>query len=127
MSHARLCRNVLYGSVFVFALTGAAGAFAQSPPPKGLEALPDVPPPPKLSDKPTPADADDATSITIRQEGENKIEEFRTKGGRLYAVRVTPRVGKPYVMVDPDGKGTMTNATELNGGVRPSQWTIFEF
>jgi hypothetical protein len=100
-------------------------ASAQTP--QDLKALPDVPPPPKLSDKPVPADADDAPSITIRQEGENKVEEFRTKGGRVYAVRVTPRIGKPYLLVDPDGKATVPNTMELNGGTRPAQWTLFEF
>ena len=107
------------------ALSLAGAAFAQSPP-KGLEPLPDVPPPPKLSNAPTPDDAD-APQITIRQEGESKVEEFRTRGGRLYAIRVTPRIGKPYLLVDPDGKGTMTNAGEINGGVKAPQWTLFEF
>lgn len=108
----------------LFAMTSGA-ALAQSTP-KGLEPLPDIPPPPRLSTTPTPED-DESPAITIRQDGENKVEEFRTKGGRLYAVRVTPKIGAPYVLVDPDGKGTMTNATEINGGVRAPQWTLFEF
>ena len=62
-----------------------------------------------------------------RQEADSKVEEFRTKNGKLYAVRVTPRIGKPYLLIDPDGKGTMTNAGEINGGVKAPQWTIFEF
>lgn len=106
-------------------------AFAQSPP-KGLEALPDIPPPPKLSNVPGTDDLENP-QVTIRQgEGGAKVEEFRTKGGKLYAVRVTPTIGKPYVLVDPDGSGRMinpaeTNAGEINGGVHPAQWTLFEF
>lgn len=103
----------------------AATAHAQQPP-KGLEPLPDVPPPPKLSNAPTTDDAD-GPQVTIRQDGESKVEEFRTKGGKVYAIRVTPRIGKPYLLVDPDGRGTMTNADEINGGVKAPQWTIFEF
>lgn len=103
----------------------SAAALAQAPP-KDLEPLPDIPPPPKLSNTPTSDDAE-APQITIRQEADSKVEEFRTRGGKLYAVRVTPRFGKPYVLVDPDGKGTMTNATEINGGVKAPQWTLFEF
>ena len=91
-----------------------------------LQPLPDVPPPPKLSTQPLPEDAD-APQVTIRQDGDTKVEEFRTRSGKVYAIRVTPRVGKPYLLVDPDGKGTMTNATEINGGVRAPQWTILEF
>ena len=103
----------------------AAGAFAQTTP-KGLEPLPEIPPPPKLSNAPAGDDAE-APQVTIRQDGESKVEEFRTRGGKIYAIRVTPKIGKPYVLVDPDGKGTMTNATEINGGVRAPQWTILEF
>ena len=108
---------------FAGALMVAVSAFAQTPP--KLEPLPDIPPPPKLSNSTAPDD--EAPQVTIRQEGESKVEEFRTRGGKIYAIRVTPKIGKPYVLVDPDGKGTMTNATEINGGVRAPQWTIFEF
>jgi hypothetical protein len=123
MSNTRFRNAILSGALLALSST----AFAQNPP-KGLEPLPDIPPPPRLSNAPiTPADADDAPSVTIRQEGENKIEEFRTKGGRVYAVRVTPRFGKPYLLVDPDEKGPVPNTTELNGGTRATQWTLFEF
>ena len=124
MSNASPSRRCLRVAMALFAIATAA-SFAQAPP-KGLESLPDVPPPPKLSTTTTPDDAE-TPQITIRQEGENKVEEFRTKSGKVYAIRVTPKIGKPYVLVDPDGKGTMTNATEINGGVKPAQWTIFEF
>lgn len=96
-------------------------AFAQ----KALQPLPDIPPPPKLENSTAPDD--EAPQVTIRQEADSKVEEFRTKSGKLYAIRVTPRIGKPYLLIDPDGKGTMTNAGEINGGVKPPQWTIFEF
>ncbi len=101
---------------------GAALAQAQ---PRNLEPVPDIPPPPRLSTQPQPEDPNEPT-VTIRQEGESKVEEFRSKG-RIYAVRVTPRIGKPYVLVDPDGKGTMTRAEDIGGAVRAPQWTIFEF
>ena len=112
------------GAAFLLGVGGAAFAQATS---KGLEPLPDIPPPPRLSNAPTPADEDDAPSITIRQDGESKVEEFRTKAGRVYAVRVTPKLGKPYMLIDPDGPPGTIPATEINGGVHPAQWTIFEF
>lgn len=124
MSHRSLVSRIQALTAPAILSIGAA-AFAQSPP-KGLEPLPEIPPPPKLSNAPTPDDAD-APQVTIRQEGESKVEEFRTRGGRLYAIRVTPKIGKPYLLVDPDGKGAMTNAGEINGGVKAPQWTLFEF
>ncbi len=124
MSHVR--SSIAVVSVFVAAL--ASNAFAQdAPAPKRLEPLPDVPAPPKLSNTPTPADQDDAPTVNIRQEGETKIEEFRTKEGRVYAVRVTPKIGKPYLLVDPDGKHPITSSGDIGTGVRPAQWTLFEF
>ena len=80
-----------------------------------------------VSNTPTPADQDDAPTVNIRQEGETKIEEFRTKEGRVYAVRVTPKIGKPYLLVDPDGKHPITSSGDIGTGVRPAQWTLFEF
>ncbi len=125
MSHIRSPFAV--AAAALAALVFAGGALAQDAPPKRLEPLPDVPPPPRLSNTPTPADQDDAPSVNIRQEGETKIEEFRTKDGRIYAVRVTPRIGKPYLLVDPDGKHPITDTGNFGTGTRPAQWTLFEF
>ena len=114
----------VYGMAALIA-TGVAGALYAQSQPKDLQPLPDIPPPPKLSSTPIPDDLNDP-QVTIRQEGENKIEEFRSKG-RVYAIRVTPRIGKPYLLIDPDGKGTMTRAEDIGGGMRAPQWTLFEF
>ena len=65
-------------------------------------------------------------AVTIRQESGNRIEEFRVRG-RVYAIRVTPPIGKPYLLVDRTGKGTMTKMDDIAGGTNPPQWTLFEF
>jgi hypothetical protein len=125
-----LVRVLVRSTLVVAASSMSATAFAQTPP-KGLEALPDIPPPPRLSGTPGAADDEDNPQITIKQgEGGTKIEEFRTRGGKLYAVRVTPSIGKPYLLVDPDGTGSVTSSGDLgigSTGVRTAQWTIFEF
>lgn len=117
-------KRIGFGRVAASIALSAAAATAQAQP-SDLQPLPDVPPPPKLSSVPTPADANEP-QVTIRQEGENRIEEFRSKG-RVYAIRVTPRIGKPYLLIDPDGKGTMTQAEDMGGGVKAPLWTILEF
>ncbi len=128
MSRLTVLRSTLLRSSLVVAASlMSVNAFAQTSP-KGLEPLPDIPPPPRLSNTPGAADDEDNPQITIKQgEGGTKIEEFRTRGGKLYAVRVTPSIGKPYLLVDPDGTGSMTSSGELGNGVRPAQWTLFEF
>lgn len=117
--------------VVVVAAAFSTVAWAQTTPP--LEPLPDVPPPPKLSNTTPSPDDDDTPRITIRQdESGTKVEEFRNRAGRVYAIRVTPALGKPYVLVDPDGRGVVPALNEIpagqiNGGVHPAQWTIFEW
>lgn len=98
-------------------------AFAQIPPPPKMEPVPDEAPEVRKG-----SNASDNTepTVTIRQEGNNKIEEFRING-RHYATRVTPKGGKPYVLVDPDGKGRMTPTDDVPARLRPPQWTLFQF
>ncbi len=117
-------RTISYCLVALFALSAASPLFAQSQP-RDLQPLPDIPPPPKLSSTPTSDDPNEP-EVTIRQEGDSKVEEFRSKG-RVYAIRVTPKIGKPYLLIDPDGKGTMTRASEIGGDVKAPLWTILEF
>lgn len=50
--------------------------------------------------------ADEAPSadpeVTIRTEGDKTIQEYR-QNGFLYAIKVTPKGGKPYFLVRADG------------------------
>jgi hypothetical protein len=50
--------------------------------------------------------AEDAPSaepdVTIRQDGDKKIEEFR-QNGFLYAIKITPKGMPPYFLVRADG------------------------
>jgi len=107
-------------AVALFGALVTSAALAQQPP--RAEPLPDIPPPPR------PAQSMDnfEPQVTIRQEGQTRYEEYRMRG-RLYAVRVTPPVGRPYMLVDRTGKGTMTRMDDITGGISPPQWTLFEF
>ncbi|WP_043312128.1 DUF2782 domain-containing protein [Pseudomonas sp. ML96] len=40
--------------------------------------------------------------VTIRQDGDKTITEYR-QNGFLYAIKVTPKNGKPYFLVRADG------------------------
>ena len=40
--------------------------------------------------------------VTIRQDGDKTIQEYR-QNGFLYAIKVTPKNGKPYFLVRADG------------------------
>lgn len=104
---------------------GAVAAQAQQRPPN-LETLPEVPPPPRMAPQDSRNDNLEP-QVTIKQQDGNRVEEYRVRG-RLYAVRVTPPVGRPYLLVDRTGKGVMTRMDDIaGGGVTPPQWTLFEF
>jgi hypothetical protein len=102
-------------------------ALAQStarPRPPGTVPLEEPPPPP-------PMIQGDAASmepeVTVRTEGDQQVEEFRF-GGKLFAQRITPKGGKPYVLMDYKGDGTfMKQDNPLDTGVRVPQWVILEW
>jgi hypothetical protein len=96
----------------------AAGAMAQSRPPK-LEPLPEAPPPP-----PIPGPNEPGVRIPV-QEGD-KVEEVR-EGGRVIAIKVTPPNGKPYFLIDTAGSGNWLRRDSLDDGVRVPMFPIRTF
>ena len=97
----------------------AAGALAQSPPPK-LEPLPEAPPPPVVRDG-----ADEPRVRIAPQEGD-RVEEMR-EGGRVVMLKVTPPSGIPYYLMDVTGNGNFTRRESLDPGIRVPMWTIKTF
>ena len=78
--------------------------------PADLEPLPEAPPPP-LPDSTPPAPtglADEGLEpeVKIIKRNDAVIYEYRING-RLYKVRVEPRVGPPYYLYDRDGDGVL--------------------
>jgi len=102
----------------------ASTALAQDKPtlPKDLAPVPEPPPPPAGHEL-TPSLEPE---VTIRQRGEEQVEEFRI-GGKLYMMKVTPKIGKPYYLVDERGDGKFLRHDGPESGVRVPQWVIFQF
>ena len=61
--------------------------------------------------------------VTIRQEGDKTIQEYRVNGF-LYALKVTPKVGKPYFLVRADGSDGNFIRSDQPDMLIP-QWQIF--
>lgn len=77
---------------------------------------------------PEAAPAEDAIpepEVTITTRGEDRHEEFRL-GGRLYMIKVTPKRGRPYYLIDRDGKGEFARS-EFAPAVSPPTWVLKEF
>ena len=99
---------------------GCAAALAQSRPPQ-LEPLPEPPPPP-----PMPGGAVDEPRVRIPVQEGDRVEEIR-EGGRVVAIKVTPRGGVPYYLYDTTGSGNWMRRDSLDDGVRVPQWPIRTF
>jgi hypothetical protein len=95
-------------------ISGWAVAAPPSEQPPDLAPVPDGPPGP-----------DDAPAVTVRPSGQGTVEEYRSNG-KLYMLKVTPRVGRPYYLVDPRGDGRF-NRMDTLPNLRPPLWTVREF
>ncbi|MNF57634.1 hypothetical protein D3C85_563340 [compost metagenome] len=62
--------------------------------------------------------------ITIRQEGDKTIQEYRVNGF-LYAIKVTPKNGKPYFLVRADGDSNYVRSD--NPDMLIPAWEIFSW
>jgi hypothetical protein len=97
-------------------------AFAAQPVPGNLEPLPA---PPAFTPEPETA-PDEEAEITIIKQTELTIEEYRS-GGKLYMIKVTPKIGAPYYLTDDRGDGKFARQESLDSGFRPPRWIIHKF
>lgn len=88
---------------------------------------PDAPPPPPLPPKKVPSDQIVPT-VTIRTDEKGAlVEEYRINGA-LYMMRVTPKKGVPYYLLDMDGDGNLeTSQIPGDTGPQPVYWKLFEW
>lgn len=70
-------------------------------------------------------DADEA-EVTITKQRTQMVEEYRA-GNRLYMIKITPKIGAPYYLVDDRGDGKFARQESLDSGFRPPQWVIKRF
>lgn len=109
--------------ISVFILASLAGvAWAVDTPPPDLQALP---PPPALN--PDSTDADLEPQVTIVKKKDLVIEEYRV-AGKLYKIKVTPKIGSPYYLIDDRGDGEFSRIDGPDAAnMRPPRWVIFKF
>ncbi|WXL26118.1 DUF2782 domain-containing protein [Ectopseudomonas mendocina] len=63
--------------------------------------------------------------VTIRQDGDRTIHEYRLNGF-LYAIKVTPKNGKPYFLVRADGSDGKFIRSDSPDMLIPA-WEIFSW
>ena len=97
----------------------ASLAFAQQ-----LEPIPEPPPlPSSVPASPVPSEN---PAITVLQRGDDTIEEYRYRG-RLYMLKVTPRVGPAYFLMDVKGDGNMVRKDSLDKDQPLPRWTLINW
>jgi hypothetical protein len=118
---------------FLLAAMLAAPVAAQQGTSEKLERMPDIPPPPpapdviKSDDVNRAAEEELEPSVTIKTEGEKKIEEYRIRG-RLYMVKVINKGAPPYYLIDRDGDGLFeSRRSELNPRIFVPLWAITQW
>ncbi|MDD4929036.1 MAG: DUF2782 domain-containing protein [Gallionella sp.] len=97
-------------------------AFATQPVPDNLEPLSRT----NSGTSAQEADTVDDAEIIITRQTELTVEEFRM-GNRLYMIKVTPKIGAPYYLVDSHGDGKFARQESLDSGFRAPQWVIHRF
>ena len=94
-----------------------------------LERPPEIPPI-DAPEKPLPPKVQDEQlepTVTIREEENQTVEEYRYNGV-VYMVKVTPKVGIPYYLVDSDGDGNLETTPDKGiAPVQPVHWKIKEW
>lgn len=116
-------RPLLSAALIAVSLAAAVPpAFAQANRPSNLQPIPEPPPPPE----PLEGGVAVEPQITLIQRGEETVEEHRVNG-KLYMIKVTPRHGVPYYLMDENGSGAMTRYDDLDSGLRVPKWVIFSF
>ena len=91
---------------------------AEDAPPRDEAPLPE-----KLNVVPPP---EDEPTVKIRSvENGDTVEEYRVNG-RLSMVKVRPRGGVPYTLIDTNGDGRL-DRKDSEGPVAPVYWTLYEW
>ena len=90
------------------------------------EEFAEAPLPPDLPD-PLESGQPIEPEVTIIRRDDATIEEYRLNG-RMYMAKITPKIGKPYYLIDKDGDGQMEARSSMiyDDFVVP-QWVLFSW
>jgi hypothetical protein len=114
-------------ALFAFLLLGAAHA-ADPKPANGNAFQPLPEPPPMPAGTPgsaAPAEDSLEPEVTITTRGDTRHEEYRIRG-QLYMIKVIPAHGKPYYLIDREGRGEFTRSATAPDVAVP-MWVIKRF
>jgi hypothetical protein len=103
----------------------AFGVLAQPPAAKPVPK-PAPSPAPAAERLPEPGERLEEPQVRIPVQEGDQIEEIR-EGGRVVMLKVTPKNGPTYYLVDTTGNGNWMRRDSLDDGVRVPMWPVKEF
>ena len=108
----------------------ASGVVAQSSrQPEGLVPLPEYSEPPAEDEVPYPdmgLDPSLEPEITITEGKDETVEEYRVNG-QLYMIKVIPKVGRPYFLLNRNRASEPPHRGNMESGVSVPMWEIYRF
>ncbi len=108
-------------SIMLLALLCGTALAADPPPPPAMQPVPDAAP-----DAPQAGETIEP-QVTIIQREKETVEEYRIHN-QLYMIKVTPKIGKPYYLVDTDGDGKLdSRRNELDPKILIPAWVIYKW
>ncbi|MDH3899960.1 MAG: DUF2782 domain-containing protein [Gammaproteobacteria bacterium] len=112
----------MYRLLLTLILLVPLNILAEAPPPP--EPVPDAPPP-------VPTGVDPAEEfepeVKITKRSESTIYEYSIKG-QVYMVKIVPRVGYPYYLIDTDGDGSLESRyNKLEPELVVPNWMIYRW
>lgn len=89
---------------------------------------PEAPPPPPLPEQQEQAAeaAEQETDVVIRKRGEETIEEYRVNG-RVVMIKITPKIGPSYYLLDNDGDGSLETYHGATDSPPIVQWRVLQW
>lgn len=116
----RIDRRGFSRSLLIATAVATAAALAPAVPPVVAS---EPPLPEKITSPPEP---DSAPTVTIRNiDNGDRVEEYR-ENGRLTMVKVTPKNGPAYTLLDANGDGKL-DRRDTEGPVAPVYWKLYEW
>lgn len=118
-----LCGNLIWLSPLALAQTARQ--------PDNLVPLPEIPESPSAGEENTlppelGLDPSLEPEITIHEGKDKMIEEYRVNG-ELYMIKITPRIGKPYYLLNRRSAAGMLHRGDMESGVSVPMWQIYRF
>jgi hypothetical protein len=90
------------------------------------EKFADAPLPPKLPEPLESGQTIEPEVYIVRTEKE-VVEEYKVNG-HLYMIKITPKIGKPYYLIDQNGDGQMEGKiSDIYNTPRVPQWVLFSW